>query len=73
MLDTCMSCRHFRDDPAHLESACAGLASLGSAFAAVRGKDGLCEHHDRFVSADARCKDFQPRFLATAPIENHAR
>jgi len=56
--NTCRDCRHFRDDPAYLEAVCGGLASLGSAYASVRGDDGLCDHHERYVSARDGCEAF---------------
>ena len=53
----CESCRHFRGDAAFLEEALPGLASLSSGWASVRGDDGLCRLHDRFVAARATCAD----------------
>lgn len=61
MAETCRDCRHFSDDPAEIEAHCPGLASLGSAYAAVVDDDGICDRHGRFVSARAWCTDFQPR------------
>jgi hypothetical protein len=52
---TCLSCRHFNDAPAALEAALPGLASLSSAYAAVRLNDGICAVHDRYVSATSAC------------------
>ena len=49
----CRTCVHFRNDPAFLEAAFAGLASLSSGHASVRGEDGLCLRHDRYLVADA--------------------
>jgi hypothetical protein len=57
---TCRACRHFRNDPAHLEAVFKGLSSLGSAYASVRGEDGICERHERYLSARASCPDFNP-------------
>jgi hypothetical protein len=57
---TCRSCAHFRNDPAWLERAVPGLASLGSAYAAVRDEDGLCLRHDRFTGARQTCPDRTP-------------
>lgn len=56
----CRNCRHFRNDPAYLEAAIKGLSALSSAYASVRGDDGLCLAHDRYLSADAGCRDFRP-------------
>jgi len=71
--NTCRDCRHFRDDPAYLEAICGGLASMGSAYASVRGEDGLCDHHGRYVSARAWCETFQPRSEAAARKTDDAR
>ena len=46
----CAACRHFRDDPADIEAALPGLSVLSSGYASVRGQDGLCLKHDRFVT-----------------------
>jgi hypothetical protein len=54
----CGTCVHFRNDPAYLEALFAGLAALGSAYASVRGEDGHCRRHDRYLSAGAGCDDF---------------
>lgn len=63
----CAACVHFRNDAAFLEAAFAGLASLSSAHASVRGNDGLCLRHDRYLRADSWCGDFTP-----APAANRA-
>ena len=57
----CGGCAHFRNEPAYLETAFAGLASLGSAYGSVRGEDGLCLLHDRYLGADCSCSDFTAR------------
>ncbi|MFI4987604.1 MAG: hypothetical protein ACHQF3_09190 [Alphaproteobacteria bacterium] len=49
---------HFRNDPAYLEATLKGLTSLGSAYASVRGEDGICRRHDRYLSARSWCVDF---------------
>lgn len=54
----CGNCVHFRNDPAWLEQAIPGLASLSSGDAAVRADDGLCLRHDRYLGADGSCADF---------------
>ena len=59
----CRQCRHFRNDPAYLEAAIKGLATMSSAYGSVRADDGLCLHHDRYLSAEAGCADFQPADL----------
>lgn len=54
----CGTCVHFRNDPAYLEALFEGLPALGSAYASVRGDDGHCRRHDRYLSAGAGCGDF---------------
>jgi len=56
----CRFCTWFRNDPAFFEQEFAGLSSLSSAYASVRGEDGLCLRHDRYLSAHASCADFSP-------------
>jgi hypothetical protein len=34
------------------------LSSLSSAYASVRGEDGLCLLHDRYLGANSCCADF---------------
>ncbi len=55
----CGACAHFRDDPAYLETAFKGLASFSSGWASVRGDDGICLRHDRYLGAKASCADFK--------------
>jgi hypothetical protein len=57
----CAACKHFRNDPAALEAAFPGLASLSSARGSVRADDGLCARHDRYLSAWASCADLLER------------
>jgi hypothetical protein len=71
--NTCRDCRHFRDDPAYLEAICSGLASLGSAYASVRGEDGICDHHGRYVSARPWCDAFLPQLEAAERKPDDAR
>jgi hypothetical protein len=56
----CGICRHFRNDPAYLETVFRGLTSFSSAHASVRGDDGLCVRHDRYLGAGFYCADFSP-------------
>ncbi len=56
---SCAGCAHFRNDPAFLESAFNGLASLSSGYASVVADDGLCLHHDRLTSARSWCAAFR--------------
>jgi len=57
----CAACRFFCSDPQELESRIAGLRSFGSGFASVRGGDGLCERHGRYLPAWAHCPSFAQR------------
>ena len=63
---SCRNCRHFRNDPAFLESAFAGLSALGSAWGSTRSDDGLCLRHDRHLPAESHCADFECRLVAHA-------
>jgi hypothetical protein len=42
-------------EPQKLERTLPGLASLSSAYAAVRADDGLCSVHDRYVAGSSSC------------------
>ena len=55
----CGRCVHFEDDPAVLEVAFPGLTAMGSGFASVRARDGLCRRHDRYLPASDRCASFE--------------
>lgn len=59
--ERCGSCAHFRNDPAYLERLFPGLTSFASADASVRGDDGHCRRHDRYLGARSCCADFRPR------------
>ena len=59
--ETCASCHHFRNEPAQVEAGLPGLRALGSAHGSVRGSDGLCEHHQRYVRASSYCEAHQVR------------
>lgn len=65
-LERCGACGHFRNDPAFLEAAIPGFASLSSADASVRADDGLCLLHDRYLGAAASCAAFTPQSSGTA-------
>ncbi len=54
----CRNCRHFRNDPAYLESAFPGLTSLSSGYGSVRADDGVCLLHDRYLRATYSCGSF---------------
>jgi hypothetical protein len=62
----CRNCRHFRNDPAYLETAFPGLTSLSSGYGAVRADDGVCLLHDRYLRATYSCGDFRPSALIPA-------
>jgi hypothetical protein len=62
--ESCRSCAHFRNNPAYLEMLFPGLTSLSSADASVRGDDGHCRRHDRYLGAGAGCADFRPALRA---------
>jgi hypothetical protein len=55
---SCLRCKHFNHAPAQIEAALPGLASLSSAYAAVRCDDGICAVHDRYVAASSVCAAF---------------
>ncbi|MGO9950311.1 MAG: hypothetical protein ACLPWG_26155 [Steroidobacteraceae bacterium] len=57
-LRRCLGCRHFNHAPAALEAALPGLSSLSSAYAAVRGDDGICGIHDRYVAGSSVCAQY---------------
>ncbi len=52
---SCRSCRYFENSPARVEASLPGLATLSSAYAAVRGSDGVCAVHERYVAASSSC------------------
>jgi hypothetical protein len=55
----CDRCRHFCGDPAELERASPGLATLSSAHGAVLRGDGLCRLHERYVPPQGHCDRFE--------------
>ncbi|MGE5539383.1 MAG: hypothetical protein ACM30I_12260 [Gemmatimonas sp.] len=61
----CRTCAYFRNDPAYVESVMKGLATMSSGHASVRGDDGLCLRHDRYLAAEAVCEDYA---AAVTPI-----
>jgi hypothetical protein len=56
---SCGHCLHFRNDASFLEEAFGGLAALSSAQGSVRGQDGICMLHGRYLSARASCHRFE--------------
>jgi len=57
----CCNCAHFDASPLALERAFPGMAAMGSGFSAVRGGDGLCGRHGRYLSGSSSCPGFQAR------------
>jgi hypothetical protein len=55
---SCRQCKHFQNQPSQVEAALPGLASLSSAYAAVRCSDGICAVHERYVAASSVCAAF---------------
>jgi len=60
----CGACRFLIGTPAALERAVPGYNILSSAYGSVRADTGLCERHDRFVTA---ATEACPDFSAVAP------
>jgi hypothetical protein len=58
---TCGTCIHFIDDPATIEKTWPGMSSFSSGAASVRARDGLCDHHDRYLASDDCCADHEPK------------
>ena len=56
---SCLDCSQFISAPLDIEAALPGLASLSSAYAAVRANDGLCMLHDRYVAGSSVCAQFR--------------
>jgi len=57
----CRNCRHFRSDAVYLETVFPGLISLSSGYGSVRGNDGVCQLHDRYLRASYGCGKFWSR------------
>lgn len=58
---TCQNCAHFQNDPALIEAEYRGLTAMSSGFASVRDRDGLCNHHELYLSARDSCPHFEAR------------
>ncbi len=56
--DSCAGCRHLQNDAAQVETLLAGVTPLSSAYASVRGTDGICLLHERLTNGRAACPDF---------------
>jgi hypothetical protein len=63
---SCAECKHFQNQPLHVEAALPGLSSLSSAYAAVRCSDGICAVHERYVSASSACAAYASRMAQSA-------
>ena len=57
----CSHCRHALLRADHLEAAIPGLNILSSAYGSVRDETGLCQRHDKFITARSRCADFESK------------
>jgi hypothetical protein len=57
----CEGCKWFQNDPLLIEAIYPGLTSMSSGFASVRDRDGICQHHQRYLSARDSCEQFSPR------------
>jgi hypothetical protein len=57
--ESCLHCRHFRNDPQYLESIYKGLTSLSSAYGSVRCQDGICQLNDLYLAANRWCNKFE--------------
>ena len=68
----CGQCQYFDNAPKTLEAMLPGLRVMGSGYSSVRVNDGLCAHHDRYLSADYVCDSFKMRepcgSLAQMPV-----
>jgi hypothetical protein len=57
----CGNCRQFYDGAAELDSQFPQLRTLGSVYGSVRGSDGLCQQHGRYLRASSHCDSHEPR------------
>ncbi len=69
---SCGGCQNFDGDPAAVERAFRGLASMGSGYGSVRGHDGLCALHGLYLPANAACADFSPAAARAAGLQASA-
>jgi hypothetical protein len=58
---SCRTCRHFDNDPAHLEASFPGWASMGSAWGSTRSDDGICGLRAIYLSAGGCCAQHSAR------------
>jgi hypothetical protein len=53
--DTCLTCGYFAGAADEIERRLPGLRTLGSVYGSVRGADGLCRLHDRYLAPSSSC------------------
>jgi hypothetical protein len=69
----CEECAFFQNDPALVEDAYPGLTAMSSGFASVRDRDGLCNHHQLYLSARDSCPHFEARQSGDSRVETHEK
>jgi hypothetical protein len=57
----CLHCIHFISQPAAIEAAYPGLTTMSSGYASVRDRDGICNHHQLYLSGRDSCASFERR------------
>jgi len=57
----CGNCRFFCDRPTELEQQFPQLRALGSVYGSVRGLDGLCQLHQRYLMPSSCCEAHEPK------------
>jgi hypothetical protein len=57
----CGACMHFNNEAATLEASFAALVTMGSGFASVRARDGICSLQGVYLSDRAGCGSFVRR------------
>ena len=68
----CGTCARFDNDPARLERAFGNLAAMGSGFASVKDRDGLCRHRGIYLPAGETCSDHEARAEIQGPSAQRA-
>ncbi len=63
-VQSCLSCRNFRNTPQFLEQTYKGLGSLSSGYASVRKDDGICMERELYLSASGWCDRYRQRDVA---------
>jgi len=54
----CQNCKYFQNEPSLIETVYPGLTVMSSGFASVRDQDGICSHHQLYLSAWDSCEEF---------------